>query len=449
MSERDDVKLLASEHVVLPSGARPAAIRIADGRIAAVLDLADPQARGATMLKSAWLLPGLVDTHVHINDPGRAQWEGFATATRAALAGGITTLVDMPLNAIPATNDVAALHAKRAATHARLHADVAFWGGLVPGNAPALEGLAAAGVRGFKCFLSPSGVAEFGHVSRGDLELAAPVLARLGLPLLVHAEDPAQLLAARGDPREYATWLASRPVAAEVSACRMLAGLATGYGLWIHVVHVACGEAAQVLLDARAAGAKITLETCPHYLCFEAEAIPAGSTIHKCAPPIREAAQREALWRHIGDGSFDLVASDHSPCSPALKQRESGDFSAAWGGIASLELGLSALWTEGERRGLTSERLVALMSAGPARLAGLQGRKGVIAVGADADLVAFDPQVHWHVDAALLHQRHAVTPYAGRPMKGRIVSTWLRGERVWHEGAFALPRGRMIPAPVE
>jgi allantoinase len=401
------------------------------------------------MLADQWLLPGLVDTHVHINDPGRADWEGFETATRAALAGGVTTLVDMPLNAIPATNDKAALMTKRAAAQGHLHADVAFWGGVVPGNAAALEGLAAGGVRGFKCFLSPSGVEEFEHVSRADLELAAPVLARLGLPLLVHAEDPACLREMVGDTRRYESWLESRPVDAEVSACRMLAGLSQRYGLWIHVVHVACTEAAQVLLDAIAAGAKLTLETCPHYLCFAAEDILAGSTFHKCAPPIREELQRDALWARVMRGEFDLIASDHSPCSPEFKLMGKGDFAVAWGGIASLELGLSALWTEGQPRGVSLPQLVRLLAQGPAQLAGLQGRKGVIAVGADADLVAFDPDARWSVGADTLHQRHAMTPYGGQAMKGRVTATWLRGERVWDGRAFAPATGRMIPERVE
>jgi allantoinase len=248
MRDSAEVTLLASRHVVLPDAVRPAAVRIVGGRIEAILELDSSEARDATMLADQWLLPGLVDTHVHINDPGRADWEGFATATRAALAGGVTTLVDMPLNAIPATNDTAALMTKRAAAMGHLHADVAFWGGVVPGNAGALEGLAAHGVRGFKCFLSPSGVDEFGHVSRADLELAAPVLARLGLPLLVHAEDPACLREMDGDPRQYASWLASRPVEAEVTACRMLADLAQRHGLWIHVVHVACRDDGNLLV---------------------------------------------------------------------------------------------------------------------------------------------------------------------------------------------------------
>lgn len=439
--------LLHAEHVVLPDGVRPATLRIVDGRIAAILEAAVPQAR--SLPGTSWLLPGLVDTHVHINEPGRADWEGFPTATRAALAGGVTTLVDMPLNAIPATNDADALAAKRRAAAGEVHADVAFWGGVVPGNAAVLAALARAGVRGFKCFLSPSGVAEFMHVSRADLEQAAGELARLNLPLLVHAEDPARLLAMAGDPRAYAQWLASRPAAAEVAACGMLAELALAHDLRVHVVHVACGEAVEVIRAARARGARMTLETCPHYLCFAAEEIADGATEFKCAPPIRGRHERDALWAHLLAGDIDLIASDHSPCPPALKRRELGDLAAAWGGIASLEVGLAALWTAGAPRGMTLPRLAQLLAAAPAALADLAPTKGAITVGADADLVEFDPEAAWTVDAARLHQRHPVTPYAGRELRGRVLATWLRGVRVFADGTFAPAQGRLIPAAVE
>ena len=446
---KDRPQAIASNHVVLPDGVRAAAVCIDHGRITAVLAPDDPRARGAMALSETWLLPGLVDTHVHVNDPGRADWEGFPSATRAALAGGVTTLVDMPLNAIPATNVIAALLTKIAAAQGRIHADVAFWGGVVPGNAAALEALAAGGVRGFKCFLSPSGVAEFHHVSRADLEIAAPVLARLGLPLLVHAEDPAALLEPAGDPRRYSTWLESRPAAAEVAACRKQAELALAHDLHVHIVHVASHEALAVITQARGIGARLTCETCPHYLCFTAEEIASGATEFKCAPPIRARAERESLWSALALGQIDLVASDHSPCPPALKQRESGDFLAAWGGIASLELGLSALWHEAHARGFALAALVHRLATAPAALAGLSGRKGAIVAGADADLVAFDPEPLWRVVPGRLHQRHPVTPYAGRTMRGAVISTWLRGERVWHEGEFAAPAGRVLAQAVE
>jgi allantoinase len=360
----------------------------------------------------------------------------------------------MPLNSIPSTTSAAALETKVAAARARCHVDVGFWGGLVPGNAGELEGLAAAGVLGFKCFLVPSGVPEFGHVSDADLESAAPTIARLGVPLLVHAEDEAAIAvggaaAAGRDPRAHATWLASRPAAAELTACRRIGQLAARWPLHVHVVHVASREAVTGTADFRSRGARITLETCPHYLSFAAEEIPAGATEFKCAPPIREGARREALWEALRAGEIILIATDHSPCPPAMKLREQGDFMAAWGGIASLELSLAAVWTGARDRGFTPADLAGWMSAAPARLAGLGASKGAIARGHDADLVAFDPAVEWTVDPSRLHQRHPITPYAGRRLAGRVLRTWLRGELVWDGERVHGPRGRLVRRGVE
>lgn len=445
---------LRSACVVLPDGMRAAVVRVRDGRIAEVLAPDHPGARDAVDLGRWWLLPGLVDTHVHVNEPGRTEWEGFGTATAAAAAGGVTTLVDMPLNSIPATTTVAALEAKRAAARGRTAVDVGFWGGLVPGNRSELEPLAAAGVLGFKCFMAPSGVPEFGHVTDADLATAAPVLARLGLPLLVHAEDPVVLDAAVAatagrDPRRYATWLASRPPDAERAAVARMEPLLGRGSVRVHVVHVACREVVEWARSRRAAGAALTLETCPHYLVFSAERIADGATGWKCAPPIREAAQRESLWSALLAGDLDLVASDHSPCPPAMKDSGHGGFAEAWGGIASIELGLAAMWTEARERGAAAADLVRWMSAAPARLAGLERTKGRIAAGADADLVAFDPDAVWTVDPAALHQRHRVTPYAGRRLRGRVERTWLAGELVWDGAAVHGGRGRLLAGRVE
>jgi allantoinase len=441
---------LRSRHTVLPGGVLDAVVMIRRGRIAEVLVANGDHLEGTEDLGALWLLPGLVDTHVHINEPGRAEWEGFATATRAAAAGGITTLVDMPLNSVPATCNVAALEAKRDAARGVLHADVALWGGVVPGNAASLEGLAAAGVLGFKCFLSPSGVGEFENAGEKDLREAMPILARLGLPLLAHAESPrvldeaAAAIAGR-DPRAYATWLASRPPAAECEAIALLIALAKETGCRVHVVHLSAAEALPMIREARASGVPLTVETCPHYLVFDAESIADGATPFKCAPPIRSRANREALWEALREGAIDLIATDHSPCPPAMKQLETGDFLKAWGGITSLEMSLAAVWTEARARGFTAADVARWMSAAPAALAGLTGRKGAIAPGHDADLVAFDPDRHWVVEAPLLEQRHKVSPYLGRTLRGRAVITWLRGRRVAEEGAATgEPLGQLI-----
>ena len=444
--------VVRSRRVVLADGMRAAAILVRQGRIAAVLPPgAAPDAAPVVDCGDHVLLPGLVDTHVHVNEPGRAEWEGFAHATRAAAAGGITTLVDMPLNSIPATTTVAALAAKRAAAAPACHVDCGFWGGVVPGNRGELEGLAAAGVLGFKCFLVPSGVDEFAHVGELDLREAMPVLARLGLPLLVHAELPGPIEAAaaafRGaDPRRHATWLASRPPAAEVEAIRLVLRLAAESGCRVHIVHLAAGEALPDLRAARTAGVQVTVETCPHYLTFVAEEIADGATRFKCAPPLRAAAHREMLWEALRESTIDMVATDHSPCPPALKREDTGDFMAAWGGIASLEVALAAVWTGARERGFTPVEVARWMATAPARLAGLAGVKGAIAPGADADLVVWDPDAEWAVDGARLHHRHPLTPWHGRRLRGVVRETWLRGTRVFERVAADDP-GRFPVAP--
>jgi allantoinase len=440
--------IIRSERVVLPDGMRPATIHVVDDQIVAID--AGPSHEGVLIdAGSAVVLPGLVDTHVHINDPGRADWEGFETATQAAAAGGITTLVDMPLNSIPATTTVAALEAKRNAAAGRCHVDVGFWGGVVPGNAAHIEPLARAGVLGFKCFLSPSGVDEFGHVSEADLREAMPIVAATGLPLLVHAEWPALLREPdpRADPRSYATWLDSRPTTAEQAAIELLIELSARTSARVHIVHLASADALSSIGGARANGVPVTVETCPHYLTFCAEDVADGDTALKCAPPIREAEHRERLWRALADGHLDLVATDHSPAPAALKHVEDGNFVQAWGGIASLQIALPIVWTGAAERGLPVSRLAEWMSAAPARLAGLNGRKGAIAPGFDADLVIVDPDREMIVDASRLYHRHAVTPYDGARLRGVVLATMLRGEIVFdHGNCVGPPTGKpLIP----
>jgi allantoinase len=425
--------IIRSTRVVLPSGVQPAEIEISGERIAAVRPIGPDRTtdRGTRPcdLGDLVVMPGIVDTHVHVNEPGRTDWEGFATAAAAAAAGGVTTIVDMPLNSVPATTTVEGFEAKRRVAPIG-GIEIAFWGGVVPANRHELGGLASAGVCGFKCFLSPSGVAEFAAVEPHDLRHALPVLARLNLPLLVHAEWPPSLrpVSPAANLRAYATWLESRPPSAEVAAIALLIALCREFGARIHIVHLATEESLPLLREARGDGLPITVETCPHYLTFAAEEIADGATIFKCAPPIRGRATREALWRALQDGDIDMVVTDHSPCPPALKN---GDFLQAWGGIASLELGLRAVWTGASARGIGIERVAEWLSAAPARLAGLAGRKGAIAPGLDADLAVWDPETESIVDEAALCQRHKCTPYAGRVLKGRVVATLARGRVVY------------------
>jgi allantoinase len=428
---------------------RAAAIHVANGRIARVAAF-DDVPRGVELVEAgeAVVFPGLVDTHVHVNEPGRTEWEGFETATRAAAAGGVTTVLDMPLNSIPPTTSVAALETKRAAARSRCSVDMGFLGGVIPGNTAELAPLHAAGVFGFKCFLCPSGVDEFPAVSAGNLRTAAPALAELDALLMVHAEWPPALEQAGepvGDRRHYNTWLATRPVGAETEAVRFLIGLARETGLRIHIVHVSAPETVELITQARAEGVRITAETCPHYLGFAAEEIPDGATEYKCAPPIRESGSREGLWAALAQGQLDAVVSDHSPAPPTMKLRTEGDFLRAWGGIASLQLRLPAVWTAARARGHSPASLASWLCAGPAHLAGLAGRKGAIAPGNDADLVLWRPEEEFVVTAADLRHRHSITPWLGRTLAGVVEATYLRGEQVYARGAPDRPvRGQLL-----
>ena len=436
-----------SRRAVLPEGERPADVVVRDGRVTDVLPYGAAVEGEVTDLAGLALLPGLVDSHVHVNEPGRTNWEGFASATRAAAAGGVTTIVDMPLNSIPPTTTVDGLEAKRKATEGQLFVDTGLWGGAIPGNTADLAPLHAAGVFGFKSFLAPSGVDEFPHLTRGQLEEALTELARLDALAIIHAEDPAVLGAApqRTGPH-YADFLASRPDDAESTAVAGLLEIAGRTGARIHILHVSSAAVLPLLRRARAEGIRVTAETCPHYLTLAAEEVPEGDTAFKCCPPIRDESNRELLWQALADGEFAAVVSDHSPSTPDLKHLPryggNGDFAAAWGGIASLQLGLAAIWTEARHRGFQLTDVVRWMSSGPAALAGLC-TKGAIAPGRDADLVAFDPDAAFTVDPEGLYHRNPVTPYAGRTLTGAVRTTWLRGRAVSVD-ADAEPSGRLI-----
>ena len=434
------VRIIRSSRVITPHGIMPATIHVRDRLIERVGAWDDvPAGVALDDFDDLAILPGIVDTHVHLNEPGRTEWEGFATATRAAAVGGVTTLVDMPLNSIPPTTTRDAFAAKRAAAAGQCAVDVGFWGGVVPGNATELPGLVADGVRGFKCFLVDSGVEEFGWSDERTLAPAMGILAGLGVPLLVHAEvagpiDDVAERVAELDPRQYATYLASRPPAAEEQAIALVTRLCRDTGARTHIVHHSAATAIPMLRAARAEGLPLSAETCPHYLHFTAERIPDGATPFKCAPPIREAANRELLWAALAEGVLDMVASDHSPCSPGLKALELGDFMAAWGGVSGLQLALPIVWTEASARGHALTDIVRWMCMGPARLAGLSARKGVIQAGADADLVVFDDRATTTVTPESVQHRHKVTPYAGETLRGAVQATYLAGRRIAEAG---------------
>ena len=446
--------VIRGRRVVTPEAIAPASVHVRDGRIAAVGAWEDvPQ--GCALVEAddeAVVMPGLVDTHVHVNEPGRTEWEGFQTATRAAAAGGVTTIIDMPLNSVPGTTTRAALELKIARARAQCRVDVGFWGGVVPGNTAELAPMHEAGVVGFKCFLVPSGVDEFPHVTEADLRAAMPELARLGGLLIVHAEVPAPIDAAlaqaaqtAADPRRYETFLASRPNAAEDEAVALMIRLCRETGARVHIVHHSSASSLPLLRAAKREGLPVTAETCPHYLVFAAEDVPDGATEFKCCPPIRERTNREELWRALADGVLDMIVSDHSPCPPEMKRRDVGDFLQAWGGISSLQLRLPVMWTQARARGLSLGRMVEWLAAAPARLVGLAERKGALRVGCDADIVIFRPEAPLRVAPESLHHRHKLTPYVGHVLRGVVETTFLRGVKIYERGEFTgEPAGALL-----
>ena len=433
--------LVRARRAIVDGTERSCAVAVRDGRIAAVFgyDTAVDCGRVVELAEDEVLLPGLVDTHVHINEPGRTEWEGFATATRAAAAGGVTTLIDMPLNSLPPTVDVAALRTKQDAARGRCFVDMGFWGGAIPTSLGALRELHDAGVFGFKAFTLDSGMPEFPPLSRQQLLEAMQELVAFDGLLLVHAEDAETIdRSAPAAGRGYGGFLASRPPAAEQTAINQVLDAAQLTGARAHILHLASAAAVPALAAARARHVRVTVETCPHYLSLAAEDVPDGATQFKCCPPIRETANQDALWAGLAAGTIDMIVTDHSPSTPELKLFGDGDFGAAWGGISSLQLGLPVVWSQARDRGFALAEVVTWMAQRPAELVGLS-RKGRIAAGADADLVVFAPDEAFVVDPAGLHHRHPLTPYAGRKLTGTVRTTWLRGEPVGES-----PRGRFL-----
>ena len=442
--------VISGSQVYIDGGLRPADLLVKDGRIVDIVGRTEGPAECPRHDTDALVLPGLVDTHVHINEPGRTEWEGFETATRAAAAGGVTCLVDMPLNCIPVTTTLAALREKVRACQDRLFVDCGFFGGVVPGNQHELEAMVDEGVLGFKSFLIHSGIDDFPMVEETDLRGALPKLARRGIPYLIHAElDRVGNAEPTGDARRYLTFLESRPDVWETDAVDLMVRLSQEYDARVHIVHLSSALALPALADARHRGVNISVETCPHYLTLSAEDIPDGATEFKCAPPIRRKSNRDELWRGLESGVVDFVVSDHSPCTPALKLKEQGDFMKAWGGIASLQLGPANIWTESRKRGRVLSDFVRWLAEAPARFVGLGGRKGRLARGLDADVVFWDGDARFAPVSEELYQRHKLHPYAGRQLNGLARKTFVRGQLVFEREIgdsvrFSGPHGRPI-----
>ena len=436
--------IIRGRTVVSTGSIGPASIHVRDEKIVAVRGF-DETVAGSEIVEASddtVVMPGLVDTHVHINSPGRTEWEGFATATRAAAAGGVTTLVDMPLNSIPPTTTLEGFNTKLEDADGNCFVDVGFWGGVVPGNTAELAAMFDAGVVGFKCFLVPSGVDEFPHVTEDDLREAMPELSRLGAMLIVHAELPGPMRAT--DRTDYEGFLSSRPRAAEDEAIELMIRLSREFDTRVHIVHLSSSDALPLLRRAQDEGVKITAETCPHYLHFAAETIPAQATEFKCCPPIRELENREKLWEGLADGTIEMIVSDHSPCPGSMKLRETGDFMAAWGGIASLQLRLPVVWTEAQRRGYSLRELTTWLCSNPSRQVSLDSRKGAIAEGHDADIVIWNPYRAFTVNATHLEHRHKLTPYHGESLSGVVEKTFLRGRKIYDEGLADVAVGQLL-----
>ncbi|KAM9033568.1 allantoinase, mitochondrial-like [Sarcophilus harrisii] len=449
MEVGSQVTVVRSNRMVINDAVIPAEIVIVGGRIAQILPIGSRvQSQGEKVLDAGNLvvMPGIVDSHVHINEPGRTAWEGFHSATRAAAAGGITTLVDMPLNCQPPTTTLDNFHSKLRAARRQCYVDVAFWGGLVPGNANDLRPMMEAGVPGFKCFLIDSGVKEFPHVGVQDLHVAMKELQGTDCVLLFHAEEELDVgKPVGGEPSEYSTFLASRPDAMEVKAIRTICELCLQYKVRCHIVHLSSAQALPIIQAARREGAPLTVETTHHYLSLEASEVPPGSTQYKCCPPIRSKKNQDQLWVALQKGDIDLVVSDHSPCTADLKHLDSGNFLQAWGGISSLQFGLPLFWTSARLRGFALPDVVRFMCTNPAKLSGLETHKGSLRPGHDADLVIWDPDKELEVNERMIQHKNKLTPYLGFRLLGEVFATVVRGNLVYLNGEFSpTPLGNLL-----
>lgn len=437
---------LKSKNTITPEGKTEALVLIRDGRIADLAPIETEVSCEVIDLQDKALMPGVIDTHVHINEPGRTDWEGFDTATKAAIAGGLTTLIDMPLNSAPVTTTVANFEEKLAVARQNLHTNCGFWGGVIPGNEKEIEPLIQKGILGFKAFLTHSGIDDFPNATEADLRKVMPILASHNLPLLVHCELSEENDNWRkNDKRSYQNYLASRPKKWEDDAVALMIRLCEEFNCRTHIVHLSSANSLEQIAAAKAKGLPLTVETGQHYLFFNAEAIPDGQTQYKCAPPIREKENNDQLWEALKTGLIDFVATDHSPAPPDLKQLRSGDFTTAWGGIASLQFALPVLWTAAKKRGLQFNYIARWLSENPSKLAGLENQKGKIAKGFDADLVVLDPEKTFTVTEAGTYHKHKISPYNGLELNGVIEQTYLSGKKVFDNGTFTqLNQGQII-----
>jgi allantoinase len=440
---------IASRRILTPHGIRPGILLINGRRIAKLTHLGDRfDSRQTENVGSALLLPGVIDAHVHVNEPGRTEWEGFETASLAAATGGVTTFIDMPLNSIPVTTTGEALRIKQEAARPQLWVNVGFYGGVVPGNVNELPKLAEAGAFGCKTFLCDSGIDEFPRCTEEDLRNSMPVLAQHGIPLLVHAELCSTAQSPQSDPRRYESYLQSRPGAWEVDAIQLVIRLSKEFNCPVHIVHLSCADALEMIGQAKNEGVRITAETCPHYLTLSAEEVADGHTEFKCAPPIRNRENRDRLWQGLDNGTIDFVASDHSPCTPELKRLTEGNFQQAWGGIASLQFALPAVWTEAKARGIPIERVIGWFTQSPAAFLGLSKQKGKLSEGADADIIVFHPEKSFKVEKAIIRHRHKVTPYLGKTFNGVVERTFVGGHKVFDRRSFEnTPAGEIVCRP--
>lgn len=438
--------IIKGNNILTPDGLLPSVVLVKDGRIYSIQTDLPGDARTIVDIGDKILMPGITDPHVHINEPGRTDWEGFDTATRAAIAGGITTLVDMPLNASPVTTTVQALEQKIGTAARQLHANCGYWGGIIPGNENEIEPLINKGVLGFKAFLTHSGIDEFPNVTAADLEKVMPIIARHNLPLLVHCElmPDHQQQEIQENKRSHRQYMASRPQSWEQAAISLMIRLCEKYNCRVHIVHLSAAAAIKQIAAAKEQGLPLTVETAQHYLYFNGEEVPDGNTSFKCAPPIRERENNQQLWEALKAGVIDFVATDHSPAPPELKELETGDFTRAWGGIASLQLALPALWTAARSRDVTLPQIAQWLCERPAKLAGLQNRKGKITEGYDADFVIWDPQKSFIVNADGLYHKHKLTPYLNETLYGVVEQTYLSGIKVFDQGNFTLAQGKTI-----